>query len=103
MLLHRVLGELVCIDILNDNAAIWLGNPRGYSINQRIVALFDAIRGLMSVEGADCEEIARKCGCSHALVTKLQALAVVDQHSSEEEVEDAETNWMEGLIDEDID
>lgn len=27
MLLHRVLGELVCIDILNDNAAIWLETP----------------------------------------------------------------------------
>ena len=27
MLLHRVLGELVCIEILNDSAAIWLGNP----------------------------------------------------------------------------
>ena len=25
-----------------DNAAIWLGNPHGYSISQRIVALFDA-------------------------------------------------------------
>lgn len=103
MLLHRVLGELVCIEILNDSAAIWLGNPHGYSISQRIVALFDAIRGWMSVEGADCEEIARKCGCSYSLITKLQALTMIEQPLDDDESDNAEENWMEGLIDEDID
>lgn len=101
--LQQVLGELVCMEILNDNAAIWLGNPHGYSISQRIVALFNAIRGWMSVEGADCEEIARKCGCDYSLITKLQALTMIEQPLDDDEPDNAEENWMEGLIDEDID
>lgn len=49
--LQQVLGELVCMEILNDNAAIWLGNPHGYSISQRIVELFDAMKSWMSIGG----------------------------------------------------
>ena len=67
------------------------------------MALFDAIRGWMSVEGADCEEIARKCGCGYSLITKLQALTTIEQPLDDDEPDNAEENWMEGLIDEDID
>ncbi len=101
--LQRVLGELVNMETLNDNASIWLGNSHGYSIGQRIIAPFDAMMRWLSVEGADCEEIVRKCGYSYALVTKLQAPATVDQPSADDETDDIDENWMEGLIDEDID
>lgn len=57
----------------------------------------------MSVEGADCEEIARKCGCGYSLITKLQALTTIEQPLDDDEPDNAEENWMEGLIDEDID
>lgn len=56
----------------------------------------------MSVEDTDCEEIPRKYDCSYALVTKLQALTMNVQ-PSDDEVDDTDNYWMEGLIDEDID
>ena len=57
MLLQRVLDEPVCIEVLNGIATIWLGNPHGYGIGRRIVALFNAMKGLMSRLRADRVEM----------------------------------------------
>lgn len=98
MALQRICGELVDVLKLDETASAWIDGSDGISTAEKIVALFETL-SRVGLADATREDTARMCGCSLALVSTLQAIGVSAAEDDEED--EPEENWMEGLDHED--